>query len=374
MINKKYKIFISATEQSGDNIGYNIINELLNSNNQYIFDGIGGFKMAPLMNKQFYNLKDFNAMGIIEVIFSIKRYIKMINFLLKKILFNKYDLIITIDSPDFNYPLAKKVKKNIKNIKLIHIVAPSVWAWRSNRAKKFAKIFDELLVLYSFETKYFTKHNLKTTLIGHPIYYIQSTIPFKLVNINIAFLPGSRMSEVKRLLPYFTLAYKYILKELPNSNIFFPTLPHLEEYIQKYVSNWKIKVIITTNLSQINDIYRNTSHALVCSGTASLEIAKRNIPQLVIYKFNIITELILKMFVNVKYANIFNIIVNKMIIPEVTNSNLTPYNFIKEFDKLIKSKNDNDFQITEVKRILETFKCNQPPYVLASKRINDYLS
>ena len=99
-------------------------------------------------------------MGIIEVIFSIKKYVNMINYLVNKILFNNYDLIITIDSPDFNYPLAKKLKKK-SDIKLIHIVAPSVWAWRTYRAKKFSKVFDELLVLYNFETKYFLKYGLK---------------------------------------------------------------------------------------------------------------------------------------------------------------------------------------------------------------------
>ena len=129
MIKKKYKIFISATEQSGDNIGSNIMIEILKINKNVIFDGLGGAKMSSLLNKQFYNLRDFNSMGIVEVIFSIKKYLNMINLLINRLINNNYDLFITIDSPDFHYPLAKKLKKK-SNIKMIHIVAPSVWAWR----------------------------------------------------------------------------------------------------------------------------------------------------------------------------------------------------------------------------------------------------
>ena len=118
MIKKQYKIFITAAEQSGDNIGSNVILEILKTNRDIVFDGVGGEKMAALLNKQFYNLKDFNSMGIIEVIFSIKKYINMINYLVNKLIKTNYDLLITIDSPDFNYPLAKKLKEKSK-IKMI---------------------------------------------------------------------------------------------------------------------------------------------------------------------------------------------------------------------------------------------------------------
>ena len=110
MINKKFKVFICATEQSGDNIGYNIIFELLKINKQITFNGVGGNKMAPFLDNHFFSLNDFNSMGIIEIIFSLKKYISMISFLVKNIINNEYDLIITIDSPDFNYPLVKKLR------------------------------------------------------------------------------------------------------------------------------------------------------------------------------------------------------------------------------------------------------------------------
>ena len=373
MINKKFKVFICATEQSGDDIGYNIICELLKNNNNIIFDGVGGNKISKFLSNHYYSLKDFNSMGIIEIIFSIKKYLRMISFLVDKILNCKYDLIITIDSPDFNYPLIKKLRKKYFANKVIHIVAPTVWAWRKYRAKKFAKIFDELLVLFNFEIKYFTKYGLKTTLIGHPVYYIKS------LNINsknktmLAFLPGSRLSEIKKLFPYFDLAYQYLLNYSPDITIFIPTLPHLKKYVDNYVKDWKINTLVSTNKNEIEENYFKTSKALVCSGTASLELAKRNIPQLVIYKFNILTELIAINFVKVKYANIINIIKNKMIIPEITNSKLNNNTFLQGFEKLIIDDKANTDQIENINNALIEIQADKPPYLLAANRIISYL-
>ena len=120
---------------------------------------------------------------------------------------------------------------------------------------------------------------------GHPTYYIKSHQFTDSKDTNIAFLPGSREGELKVLLPYFKIAYDYLLKNNSELIIFIPTLPHLKKIISNYVSNWRMKVIVSTDIKEIQFNYLNSKYALVCSGTASLEVAKRNIPQLVIYKF-----------------------------------------------------------------------------------------
>ena len=198
----KNSFFVCATEQSGDNIGEKIINQLMLKKNNYIFEGVGGDKMRPLLSKQYYSLKDFKSIGIIEIIGSIKKYLFIIERLSEIIIRNKYKVVITIDSPDFNFRLAKKIKKKGFKGKIVQIVAPTVWAWRKSRAKDFAEIFDKLLVIFPFEKKYFDKYNLSTTYIGHPIYYINN---FKknIHNKYIAFLPGSREGEVLPLIKYF---------------------------------------------------------------------------------------------------------------------------------------------------------------------------
>ena len=367
------KIFICATEQSGDNIGEKILEKLIKKYPMLIIDGVGGAKMKPFMQNQFYSLKDFKSMGIIEILFSIKKYLKIINSLSKYIAKHKYDLIITIDSPDFNYPLSKKIKKYQQDTTIIHFVAPTVWAWRSSRAKKFAKVYNEIFTLFSFENKFFEKYNLKSTCIGHPIYYIKNNSNVVKTKNNVAFLPGSRMGEIKSLFIYYQLAYEQLMKMNSKLQIFIPTLPHLREEIIERTKKWKMDTIIIMDNKQMENYFLKTKIALVCSGTASLEIAKRGIPQLVIYKLNFFTELIVRFFIRIKFANILNILENKMIIPEITNSNLKKNFFIKQFNNLLIDEKSNCKQIEKVNKAISKIELLKPPFEIAFEGIKKFL-
>ena len=356
------KILVIATEQSGDNIGSTVLKELKKSFFNLKIDGVGGNLMRPYMRKQFFTLKDFKSIGIIEIFFSIPKYIKIINFLSKEVFKRKYDLILTIDSPDFNYPLVKKVRKKGFKKNIFHVVAPTVWAWRKNRAKKFAKIYDHIFTLFPFENSYFEKFNLKSTCIGHPIYYIKNKSRKTYKKKYIAFLPGSRLGEINSLFKYFEIAYKTLLLSKNKYLIFIPTLPHLENEIIARIKHWKINTFVTTDRKKIENYYSQTKLALVCSGTASLEITKREIPQLVIYKLNLLTEFIGNFFVKVKYANIINIFENRIIIPELVNSNLNKNRFIMKLNILLNDKKSNDKQLKESKRVIKNITMKKPPY------------
>ena len=367
------KIFVCATEQSGDNIGSIFIKELVKKNKFLKIDGVGGSKMKPYMRNQIYSIENFKSLGIVEVILSINKYLTMINKLSKFVFKNNYDLIITIDSPDFNYPLVKKIRKNGYKNKIVQIVAPTVWAWRKYRAKKFAEIFDEILTLFPFEKKYFSYDNINVTCIGHPVYYLKNYQHiYKNKNL-IAFLPGSRIGEVKSLLKYYDLAYEQLIEKNLNYQIFIPTIPHLKKFLYHHTKKWKIKTIITTDIKNIDKHFKKTKLALVCSGTASLEVAKRGIPQLVIYKLNIITEFIIKFIVKVKFANIINIVENKVIIPELINSKLTKNNFKSNFNDLISNDYINKKQIQAVKKFFNKIELNKAPHIIINNRIKKNL-
>ena len=360
--------FICATEQSGDNLGEKIINQL-NLNNNYIFDGVGGNRISPLLNKQYFSLKDFKSIGIIEIFGSIRKYILMIEKLSKTIIKKNYNIVITIDSPDFNYRLAKKIKKKGFKGKIIHVVAPTVWAWRKGRAKNFANVFDKLLVILPFETEYFTKHNLSTTFIGHPIYYIK-TYNKNIHKKYIAFLPGSREGETLSLIKYFKIIADNLNNNSSNFQIFIPTLPHLKEKLIYLTKDWKNKPIFETDRENIEKLFSQTFLAIVCSGTASLEIIKRKIPQLVIYKLNLLTEILLRMFVYIKFANIINIMADEMIIPEIVNFKLTETSILKGYKKLFNNYLHNkDKQIIRSKYFIEKLILKKSPAEIASLEI-----
>ena len=168
---RKIKIFVCCTEQSGENICSNILSRLDLDKCQV--DGVCGKQSEKYISNKLYDLSEFKSLGFFEILLSISKYIKMITRLKNYIINNEYDLVITIDSPDFNFNLVNKLRKLKYKKKIIHIVAPTVWAWRSYRAKKFANIFDEIFLLFNFEKKYFNFKNLKKTFIGHPIFHVK---------------------------------------------------------------------------------------------------------------------------------------------------------------------------------------------------------
>ena len=365
---RKIKIFICCTEQSGENICANILSRM--DNNQYEIDGVCGKQSEKFISNKFYDLSEFKSIGFFEIIFSISKYFKMIKNLKNFIIKNNYDLIITIDSPDFNYNLVNQLRKSNYKNKIIHIVAPTVWAWRSYRAKKFANIYDEIFLLFNFEKKYFNFQNFKKTFIGHPIFHIKKRKRKKNYKF-IAFLPGSRQNEVIKLIKYFNHIEEYINKNNLNLKIFIPTLPHLFSLIKEYTKKWKTETLISTDVSKFDEYYDDVYLSLTCSGTASLEIAKRNIPQIVIYKLNYFTEMLFKPFVRVKYANIINIISDQMIIPEIVNSNLNKRKLLYNFIYLFNSKTNQENQINLINIYIKEIVKEFSPYEVSINRINE---
>ena len=341
-------------------------------NNQYEIDGVCGKQSEKFITNKFYDLSEFKSIGFFEIIFSISKYFKMIKNLKNFIIKNNYDLIITIDSPDFNYNLVNQLRKSNYKKKIIHIVAPTVWAWRSYRARKFANIYDEIFLLFNFENKYFNFKNFKKTFIGHPIFHIKK----RKIKENykfIAFLPGSRQNEVIKLIKYFNHIEEYINKNNLNLKIFIPTLPHLVSLIKECTKKWKTETLISTDVSKFDEYYDDVYLSLTCSGTASLEIAKRNIPQIVIYKLNYFTEMLFKPFVRVKYANIINIISDQMIIPECINSNLNERKLLDSFTSLFNSKTNQETQINLINIYIKEIVKEFSPYEVSINRINELI-
>ena len=168
LIDKKIKIFIIAGELSGDILGGDLLIQLrgLTNNNIEIY-GVGGDKMAAQGLISIFDIKLLSIMGIFEVLSKVPSILKLLKLAKNKIIEIKPDIVITIDAPGFNFRLQKSIKK--LNIKQIHYVAPSVWAWKSYRAKKIAKYLDHLLVLFPFEKQFFIKEGLNTTFVGHSI-------------------------------------------------------------------------------------------------------------------------------------------------------------------------------------------------------------
>ena len=326
---RNLKIFIIAGEVSGDVLGAKIIREMPGVS----FVGVGGQNMAALGMKSLFPISDLSVMGVFEVLAHLLTLTKRIRQTVTEIIKEKPDIVLTIDSPGFAKSVIKSVRKKkvLNTTKFYHVVAPQVWAWGERRAGKYAKIFDKLYAFFDFEKPYFEKYGLPVVAVGHPISdgldkYKKTT---KDNNI-IAMIPGSRMNEVKKLLPVF---HKTINKLGENYKFVIPTVETTNDYIRKNIKNWEIKPDLISADKRYN-LYANAYIAVAASGTVSAELAIMHIPTIVVYKMNLLTVLLAHLLVRVKWVSLVNILMNKTIFPELLGQKANPDALTKAIYKL----------------------------------------
>ncbi len=262
------------------------------------------------------------------------------------------------------------------NVKKIHLIAPSVWAYRASRAKKIAKIYNLLLAILPFEPPYFEVHGLKTKFIGYPIIENAPNLLLKTEkrqefcqkhNINpqnkiIAVTPGSRISEVKRIFPQFIVALNLLYDEncqnndLPNFVVTIMYLPKTKEIISNLAQKLKMPYFLINGEAEKENLLFAANYALAKSGTNSIEFALYEIPMIIAYKINFLTYLMLKPFIKINFANIINLIANKEIIPEAIQQKCNSQ-FLKEKLKIIMTNENYCInQINNCKNILQILR------------------
>jgi len=379
---KKIKVFIVAGELSGDLLGEGLIIELKKMTNDIEIFGVGGSKMIAQGLKPIFNIKFLSIMGIFEVILKIPKVIKLLNLAKSKIIEINPDIVITIDAPGFNFRLQKSIKS--LGIKQIHYVAPSVWAWKSYRAKKITKFLDHLLVLFPFEKKFFIKEGLSTTFVGHPIafddyynnnqYFLEKSLTEKALK-KIVILPGSRISEIKKLMPVFIKAAELLNKNYKEIKFYIVTLPEYKTIIMEYFKDTNLNFYITSSHDERYNIYGKADFALCASGTVTMELAKASTAMLVVYKLHFITWFILKAMVKVKTATIINIILKENVIPELFQQDVNEFNIHRIIKSYLDDDNLNKIQIKKLKIAINELKSgtNDPSYI-AAKSVLSYIN
>ena len=381
-LKKKIKVFIVAGEVSGDLLGEGLIIELKKMINDIEIFGVGGSKMIAQGLKPIFNIKFLSIMGIFEVILKIPKVIKLLNLTKSKIIEINPDIVITIDAPGFNFRLQKSIKS--LGIKQIHYVAPSVWAWKSYRAKKITKFLDHLLVLFPFEKKFFIKEGLSTTFVGHPIafddyynnnqYFLEKSLTEKALK-KIVILPGSRISEIKKLMPVFIKAAELLNKNYKEIKFYIVTLPEYKTIIMEYFKDTNLNFYITSSHDERYNIYGKVDFALCASGTVTMELAKASTAMLVVYKLHFITWFILKAMVKVKTATIINIILKENVIPELFQQDVNEFNIHRIIKSYLDDDNLNKIQIKKLKIAINELKSgtNDPSYI-AAKSVLSYIN
>ena len=364
---KKIKVYLIATEPSGDVIGSNLIKSLKKVNkNKVQFFGIGGPKMIKSgLVKSLFSINELSIFGIFEIIPKIFKVFSLLKKTENDLLKIKPNVLVTIDSPDFNFRILKRISDKTLQTKKIHYVAPTVWAWRSGRAKYLSNYIDKLLTILPFENKYFKKYNLVTKFVGHPIYEIKKNkkINKKIFNYKykikdgykiVSFLPGSRLSEIKRSIPVLIETFNLIRNQTNYKlHVFFYILPHLKKYFDKYKFDFSYSLI---NEIDKYDAFKISNAAISTSGTVAVELSYFKVPTIVIYKLNLFSYFLAKVFVKIKHANILNIMENKYIIPEFLQFKCRPILISNELIRLLKNKSYSKKQVNNAQKSLIKLK------------------
>ena len=336
------KYYLIAGEASGDLHGSNLIKEIKKIDSKAEFRCWGG----DLIKKESENelvkhYKTYSYMGFLEVLLNIITVVKNYFFCRKDILKYNPDAIIYIDFPGFNLPIAGWAKKN--NFVNHFYISPQIWAWKEKRIKKIKKFIDKMYVILPFEKDYYEKRGVEVDYVGHPLLdeiTISDSNNLKKDKV-IALLPGSRDQEINKILPKMLSVVKYF-KEFKFVICAAPSQEKskYDKYLKK-INSEKTEVVF----DQTYSILKKSSAALVASGTATLETALLNVPQVVCYKSSWISYRIGKYLVkNLKFISLVNLILNKEAVRELIQNDLNEKNLVKNVRLILEKKGQDKIQ------------------------------
>ena len=357
------KIFVLTGEPSGDKLASTVISKLQNDYSDIEYLSVGGSHLKKIGIKSIFELKEITYLGFTSVIFNILKIKKRINQSVDEILKFNPDILFSVDSPDFTLRVAEIVKKRNPKIKTIHYVAPQVWIWRKNRVKKIKKFIDHILLLFNFEKKYFDEESIKNTFVGHPLIEDIGTNKTDISNLIskdkkiISVFPGSRKSETNVLLPILIEFISMMNKKESNYSFVFHATDENKDYIVDFIKDENLEnVDVISNENIKKEVLLNSIFAVCKSGTVSLQVCNSNVPSIIIYKLNFINFIIFKLLVNVKFANIINIINNKEVIPELLQSECNAKEIYNSVSYILKNPSIAKKQLEECNITLDSIR------------------
>jgi len=352
-------LMIVTGEASGDLHGAHVIREIKKLlPNIYCF-GIGGSQMQQAGVDIHTNVSELSVVGLVEVLKHYPRLRKLLNSTKNTLKQKKPDLLILIDSPDFNLPLAKTAKQH--GVKVLYYISPQIWAWRKNRINLIKKYVDMMAVVFPFEEKFYREANVPVEYVGHPLtkdahanttrQQFFNTTKLDANKKLVGLFPGSRISEVDNNFPVLLNAANAVLQNRNDIQFITPiasTLP--SELIKRHINEAGLEVITTTE--NIYDVINACDAIAAASGTVTLQITLMKIPMLIVYKISPTTYRIFKRIVEFSYAGIANVIAGKEISREYIQDDATAKNISSELNKLL----SNEEYITKMKENMEAIR------------------
>lgn len=325
------RIALVAGEVSGDLLGAALIAALRERFPDAIFFGIAGPKMREAGCEPWYSIDALSVMGLAEVLKHLPRLLRLRAEIVSRLVSDPPDVFIGIDAPDFNLGVETQLRK--RGIRTVHYVSPSVWAWRRYRIHKIRRAVDLMLTLFPFEEAFYASSHIPARFIGHPLADVLQSEPPELARRRIgldpggpvvALLPGSRRSEVNRLLPPFLATARWLLQRRPELRFVLPTAGSATEALVRETLAAEDPLPVTVLPQGARDAMSAADVVLLASGTAALEAMLLERPMVVAYRLHPLSYAIASRLLRVESFSLPNLLLNERAIPEFTQRDVTP--------------------------------------------------
>jgi lipid-A-disaccharide synthase len=325
-------IYLVAGEASGDLLGGRLIAALHRRRPELEFAGIGGERMAEAGLRSLFPMRELSLMGLLEVLPSLRRLAQRMAEVEADVLARQPAVLVTIDAPSFTLRLAARVRP--RGVRVVHYVAPQVWAWRPGRVKKIARKVDEILCLLPFEAPFFEAAGIAVRFVGHPVLEsgaetgdaarfraAHGIAPGERV---VVVMPGSRRGEVRRLLGIFSEALRLTMAAVPGLRVVVALAGPVEAAVRAGTAGWPVPPILVRTPAEKYDAYAAAAAGLIKSGTSSLEMAVAGVPHVVGYRVNPVTAAIVRRLLTVTQVSLVNLLAERAVAPECIQENCTP--------------------------------------------------
>ena len=339
------RYYIIAGEASGDLHASGLVKELAKLDGNSCFRGWGGDLMKNQGVEIVKHYRDLAFMGFAEVLMNLRTIMANFSFCKNDLLAFKPDVLILVDYPGFNLRMAAFAKKH--GIRVFYYISPQLWAWHVSRVKKIRANVERMFVILPFEKEFYAKYGVNVDFVGHPLldsFTQHEPDENKAENNVVAILPGSRKQEIRKMLPVMLS----VTSKFKDREFVIAGMSSIgEEFYSKYTSGSYVKIIF----DDTHALLRKSAAALVTSGTATLETAIADVPEVVCYKANPLSYALARMLAHVSFIALPNLIAGREVVKELIQNQLNTENLILELQKLFIVEN-----IAEIRRGYSTIR------------------
>ena len=372
------KIFLIATEESGDRLGANLMKVLRQRLGGAVqFEGVGGRAMATEGLTSRFPIEELSIIGLAAVVRQLPAIMRRIRETADAVIAAQPDILIIIDSPDFTHRVAKRVRAKAPHIPVVDYVSPTVWAWRPGRARAMKPYIDHVLALLPFEPDTYEQlHGPPCSYVGHPLTEQVGQLRPNAEEQGrrdakppvLLILPGSRRSEIKHHMTAFGMTLTRLEAEGVAFEAVLPTMPHLEEAISAALKYWKVQPRVVIGEDEKRAAFRTAHAALAKSGTVTLELALSGVPMVAAYRTGAMEAFVLRRAIRVNSVILANLVVGENVVPEFLQENCRSERLLPALRDVLSDSPIRRKQLEAFGRIDSIMSTgNQPPSVRAAE-------